>query len=80
MKNNLDKQVDGLIEKLAGKLTKISDDPYVKEAVIKLSVRSLVWELHKKFPEEHNILLEQLEVVTDALREDYRRELDTSSD
>lgn len=68
MVSNLDEAIDQMVHSLTDSLGKISSDPYVREAVIKLAIRAFAWGLHGNLPGNQDVIADQLETMADIIR------------
>jgi hypothetical protein len=47
----------------------VTDEPYYREAAIRFMLKEFVWAVHERFPKEKHLIVEQLELMSEAVKE-----------
>jgi len=64
----MEDEIKQAVDQFVGRLAVLSDEPYLREGVMKMAVREAVWAVLHEFGDPQT-LADQLEVMVDAVRE-----------
>jgi hypothetical protein len=68
MNSDIDRSVTEAAHQFVAELGKLNDDPYIRDAVMRVAIREVVWAMLKTFNNQ-DALSEQLETMSDQIRE-----------